>query len=234
MIDPAAVPVSLVQWNPCYRLIASRFPTVGLFDDVTSPEQLEAVFAVESLTNDRLRDEVGEFELVPPAERVVGPGSTPIMASFTHRNPFGSRFSDGEYGVYYCTDTREAAIAEVSHHQAIFLRRSRHRAIDLDMRLITARLDSQLHDLRDWRQRAPALYDPNSYQASQPFGAQLKKTRSWGIVYESVRFEEGECAGVFRPRALSGAVSAGHIALRWNGQRITHWYQKQGPISVLQ
>jgi hypothetical protein len=78
LIDPAAVPVASVQWNPCYRLIASRFPTVGLFDSVTSPEALEAVFAVESLTNDRLRDEVGDWELVPPAERVVGPGATPI------------------------------------------------------------------------------------------------------------------------------------------------------------
>jgi hypothetical protein len=234
LIDPAAVPVLRVQWNPCYRLIASRFPTVGLFDSVTAPEDLEVVFAFESLTNDRLRAEAGDIRLVPPDERVVGPGSTPIMASFTHLNPDGSRFSNGEYGVYYCANNRDTAIAEVIHHQAIFLRRTDEPAIDVDMRLITATLNAELHDLRDLRSQAPELYDAASYQASQPFGTRLRDSGSWGIAYRSVRLEGGECAGVFRPRALSGAASAGHIALHWDGQRITHWYQKQGPISVSQ
>jgi hypothetical protein len=38
-----------------HRLIASRFPTVGVFDDLTSdPQDLRAAFLLESLTNDRL------------------------------------------------------------------------------------------------------------------------------------------------------------------------------------
>jgi hypothetical protein len=140
--------------------------------------------------------------------------------------------SDGAYGVYYCTATRGAAIAEVSYHHGVFLRRTRHRPIDVDLRLITARLDADLHDLRGWRQRAPDLYDPISYQTSQRFGAQLKESASWGIAYNSVRLAGGECAGLFRPRALSGAFSAGHIALHWDGVRITHWYEKGMPLPV--
>jgi len=232
LIDPAEVPVSPVHWLPCYRLIASRFPTVGLFESVTAPDDLDAVFAAESMTNDRLRDEVGELTLVAPAERIAGPGSTPIMASFTHLNPNGSRFSAGAYGVYYCAQTQETALAEVSHHQAVFLRRTLEPEIDVDMRWIAATLDAPLHDLRDSRLRAPELYDPDSYEASQPFGALLRTAGSWGVVYDSVRCEGGQCAGVFRPRALSGAVAAGHIALHWDGERISHWYEKGNPLQL--
>lgn len=232
MISAADVPVRRVQWKPSYRLIASRFPTVGLFDTIARPEELDAVFAFEMRTNDRLLEEVGNIRLVPVEERRVGPGSTPIMASFTHLNLLGSRFSDGSYGVYYCADSREAAIAEVSHHQTLFLRRTREESLDLDMRLITATLDAKLDDLRGMRAAAKKLYAPDSYEASQPFGARLRAQRSWGIAYDSVRFEGGQCAGVFRPLALREALPAGHLALQWDGQRITHWYEKKGPVRI--
>jgi hypothetical protein len=38
-----------------YRLIASKYPTVGVFDDLASdPGDLRAAFILEALTNDRL------------------------------------------------------------------------------------------------------------------------------------------------------------------------------------
>src|SRR5437660_11568940 len=88
------------RWRPSHRLVPSRFPPIGLFDRVARPEDLDAVFAVEAMTNDRVRDETGQLALVPPDDRVSGPGTTPIMAAFTHLNPEGSRFSDGSFGVY--------------------------------------------------------------------------------------------------------------------------------------
>mgnify|MGYP003694332483 CR=1 FL=1 len=100
-IDPKSVPLARVSWRPSYRLIPSRYPTVGLYDAIADAADLEAVFAIEALANPRLRDELGELQLVPPDERVSGPGATPVMAAFTHLNPEGSRFSDGSYGVYY-------------------------------------------------------------------------------------------------------------------------------------
>lgn len=233
MIDPAAVPVNRVLWDPCYRLIASRFAPVGVFDRVSDTPMLERVLAIEGITNDRLQDEIGEIQLVPPDERLFGPGSTPIMAAFTHRNPLGSRFSRGDYGVYYCGHNQQTAIAEVGHHQAIFLRQTNESEIDIDFRLIAASLNAKLHDLRGWRSKAPELYDAGSYEASQPFGAELREAGSWGIVYSSVRLEGGECAGAFRPRALGNATSSGHFALHWDGDRITHWYEKGAPTSTV-
>ena len=57
------------QWRPSHRLVPSRFPPVGLFDRVARPEDLEAVFELEAMTNDRVRDEAGQVTLVSPQER---------------------------------------------------------------------------------------------------------------------------------------------------------------------
>src|SRR5213596_2216345 len=120
-----------IRWTPSYRLVPSRFPPVGLFDRVVRPGDLDFVLAAEQLTNDRLRDEVGDLRVVAPAERVSGPGTTPIMASFTHLNPEGSRFANGSFGLYYCAQRLETALAEVRYHQERFLRRTREGALRL-------------------------------------------------------------------------------------------------------
>ena len=236
MIKADAVPVTATVWKPCYRLIASRYPTVSLYDDIADPADLEVVFAIEALTNPRIRDQLGQLQLVPTEERVSGAGSTPIMAAFTHLNPEGSRFSDGSYGVYYAAHDLDTAVAEVSHHRALFLSRTAEAAIDIDLRLITAMLDAPLHDLRPVRGprgSATAVLDPVDYGAGQALGRRLREAGSWGVLYPSVRHRGGLCAGLFRPRALQAAKEAAHIALHWDGARITHWYEKRAPKAVL-
>ena len=226
---PKHIPLCDIDWRPSYRLIPSRYPTVGLYDRVADPTDLDVVFAVEALTNPRIRDELGQLQLVPLAERVSGVGSTMLMAAFTHLNLEGSRFSDGSYGVYYAAQALETAVAEVSHHRALFLARTAEPAIDVDLRVIAANVDAELHDLRALGKRANALLDPNDYGAPQVLGKQLREAGSWGVIFPSVRHEGGFCVGLFRPKALRNARSGAHIALHWDGTRITHWYEKRGP-----
>jgi hypothetical protein len=234
-IDPASVPTARVSWRPSYRLIPSRYPTVGLYDAIADAADLDAVFAIEALANPRLRDEAGDLQLVPPEERITGPGATPVMAAFTHLNPDGSRFSDGTYGVYYAAHSLETSVAEVSHHRAIFMRFTDEPAIDLDMRLITANVEADLHDLGSvHEERAPAkrfaaALDPDRYGFSQRLGRALRDLGSWGLRWPSVRDAAGECVGIFRPRALRHAKSAAHIGLHWDGLRFTHWFEKKQP-----
>ena len=235
VIDPASVPLARVSWRPSYRLIPSRYPTVGLYDAIADAADLDTVFAIEALANPRLRDEIGELQLVPAAERISGPGATPVMAAFTHLNKEGSRFSNGSYGVYYAAHSLATAVAEVSHHRAVFLRRTDEPAIDLDLRLITANVEADLHDLGKadagdpGASRFAAVLDPDDYGPSQRLGNALRDTGSWGLRFPSVRDPGGDCVGIFRPRALRHAKSAAHIALHWDGQRITHWYEKRQP-----
>jgi len=234
-LDPASVPQAGVSWRPSYRLIPSRFPTVGLYDAIADAADLDTVFAIEALANPRLRQEAGELQLVPREDRVSGPGATPVMAAFTHLNPEGSRFSDGSYGVYYAAHSLPTAVAEVSHHRAVFLRRTDEPAIDLDLRLITANVEAELHDLGSLhddevvRRRFAAVLDPDDYGPSRTLGRALRAAGSWGIRWPSVRDAAGECVGLFRPRALRHAKATAHIGLHWDGQRITHWFQKEKP-----
>lgn len=223
------VAVQAVAWRPCHRLIATRFPTVGLYDEIADPADLEVVFAIEALTNPRIRQELGQLSLVPPEDRISGPGATLVMAAFTHLNPLGSRFSDGTWGVYYAAESLPTAVAEVGHHRAAFLRRTNEPAIDLDLRWIQADLFEKLHDLRPLRERLPEVHDPDGYQAGQTLARRLRGQGSAGIAYQSVRRDGGECVAVFKPRALSNARQAGHVALHWDGQAISHWYEKGTP-----
>lgn len=214
---------------PCWRLVSSRFPPAGLFDRVSEPDDLEAVFYIEGLTNDRLRDEAGELALVPPQERIAGPGTTPIMAAFTHRNPAGSRFTDGAYGVYYAAHALDTAIAETRFHRARFLAMTDEPPIEIDMRACGADIDAELHDVRGAQQAMPEIYarEPSRYAPAQAFAARLRAAGSNGVVHDSVRDPGGQCVAIFRPRVLSPVTQGPHFCYVWDGAAITDVYEKR-------
>jgi hypothetical protein len=220
-------PVVHVTWTPCWRIIPSRFPPIQLFERVADPADLEAVFEIEALTNPRLRDEVGEIRLVPPEDRISGPGSSIVMAAFTHLNPQGSRFSDGSFGVYYAARELETAIAETSHHRARFLRATAEGRMEIDMRVYLADLDGDLHDLRGRGAAHPGVYDPEDYGASQALARRLRREGSNGVAYDSVRHAGGACVGVFRPPLLSNARQERHLCYVWDGHGIATVYEKR-------
>lgn len=223
------IPVFAVRWQPCYRIIPSRFPPIGLFEAVADPVDFEAVYRIEAMTNDRLREEVGELALVPVEDRVAGPGTSPIMAAFTHPNPAGDRFADGSYGVFYASLTIETAIAETMHHRARFMEATEEPAQEIDMRVYAVDLEADLHDIRGMRDSHSAWYHPASYAMSQELGRSLRDAGSDGLVYMSVRDEggEGECAAVFRPRLLSNCRQERHFCYVWDGLAIVTVYEKK-------
>lgn len=217
-----------VRWDPSYRLVASRFPPVGLFDRVARPEDLETVLAAESLTNDRLREEVGAIRRVPIADRVSGPGTTPIMAAFTHVHPEGSRFADATFGAYYAAREIETAIAEQAHHRGAFLARTREAPGEVDLRAYLAKIDTRLVDVRGWGKRKPDIMNIGDYAASQRFARARRAEGAGGILYDSVRRAGGQCVAIFRARLVSPVRQGPHICLVWDGRAITGWYEKSG------
>ncbi|HEX6938114.1 MAG TPA: RES family NAD+ phosphorylase [Longimicrobiales bacterium] len=221
------IPLREVVWRPCYRVIPSRYPPIDLFERVAPPEDWDALIELESQTNTRLRDEIGEIRLVPPEDRVVGPGAGYIMAAFTHVAPEGGRFHDGSYGAYYTARDRDTAIAESMWRRALFLARTSEPPMHLDMRLLEADLAGELHDLRGMAATLPEVYDPDDYRASQALARDLRRQGSPGIAYDSVRAPGGECAAVFRPRLLSRCRETRHLTYVWDGRRIAHVYEKR-------
>tara|TARA_B100001540_G_scaffold292466_1_gene290798 strand:+ start:6642 stop:7334 length:693 start_codon:yes stop_codon:yes gene_type:complete len=204
VIDIETLPGSEAN-EPVYRVILSRYPQIHLFERVSSAQDWEVLYAVESLTNPRLRDEVGDIRLVPPEDRVYGDGASWIMAAFTHPpvDGRGGRFNR-DFGIYYCAAEEAVAIAESSFHRARFLRESRIEKTTQEMRVIRAQLGpTTLHDVRHLI--GEVIYDPDEYAAGQQLGHALRDAKSFGVHYQSVR-AEGDCYGVMRPKALTDAI----------------------------
>jgi hypothetical protein len=103
--------VRAVRFTSCNRIVASRLPTIHLFERVADPADWDALYKLESMTNPRLREQVGELSLVPVVDRVSGPNASVVMAPFTHLSPQGTRFTDGHFGAYYAAESVDTAIA---------------------------------------------------------------------------------------------------------------------------
>ena len=218
-------PVRRVRWPEAHRILPSRYPPIQLFERLTDdPAEWEALAEIESLTNPRLRDEIGEIRLVSPAERVSGPGASWVMASFTHRNPHGSRFSDGSYGVYYAARELPTAIAETVFHLGQFYAATADRPHTEAMRVLVGRIDASFHDLRGGAPVWALCLARNDYTASRALGRRLRAAGSNGIVYPSVRRAGGQCLGAFRPRAVGLPIQGRHLAYHWDGHRISRYF----------
>ena len=215
-----------MRWQQACRIVPTRHPAVSLFDRVANAADFEALYALEAMTNERAREELGQVERVPSGDRVFGPGSGPIMAAFTHVNVLGSRFSGGDHGVFYAARERATAVAETRHHHGRFLAATNQSAMHLPMRLYHVAIDARLHDLRPAGSVPPAVYDPEDYGASQALGRRLRAAGSAGMAYRSVRHDRGQCVGLFRPRGASRCLHAAYLLYAWDGERFTDVYEK--------
>lgn len=217
MTDYPRVPL---RWSPAFRVIPTRFPAITLFDRVASPADFEALYALEAMTNDRIRDEVGDISLVPPDERLYGPGSGPIMAAFTHLDPQGSRFSDGSYGVFYCARRKETAIAETRYHSTLFMAATAEPPMRLQMRLYALKANGEAVDLRRAVRTEPRIVDPDHYGFARGIGRDLREAGAFGILYPSVRHPGGQCLAALRTGIVRDCLPSAHLEYNWNGRTI--------------
>jgi hypothetical protein len=215
-----------IAWRKAWRIIAARYPPIDLFERVSpNPAVWEVLIELEQLVNPRVRDSVGEIQLVPPARRVSGPNASWVMAPFTHLNPKGSRFSDGSYGVYYAAKRLSTAIAETAWHFARFARDARDPARREDMRVLVGAVANSFHDIDGLpAARRAAILDPNSYDASQELAQALRAGGSNGVVYSSVREKGGQCIGAFWPDVVGIPVQERHLKFEWDGNRMSRYF----------
>ncbi len=214
-----------------YRIIATHYPPIDFFERHVPPELLDALWALEAQTNPRLQEEAGELHRVAPADRVTGPGASIVMAAFTHVG-WPSRFTDGSYGVYYAGRSLETAIRETVHHRELIARDAHLSATEFSMRTWIGTVRKPLHDIRGkaWDALHDTAPDPADHPLAQAFGRGLRSEGAWGIWYRSVRHAGGECLAIFRPPAVSLPIQGPHLVYVWNGERITHVYEKSEPL----
>jgi len=220
------MPTCRVDWRQAWRVIASRYPPINLFERLTRDAAVwDALIALEQLTNPRVRDDIGDIALVPPDERISGPGASYVMAAFTHINPKGSRFSDGSFGVYYAATALETAIAETVFHFEAFARESADPPRNEDFRVLLGAVTAAFDDVAalSGAERGGILA-PDSYAASQAYGKKIRAGGANGVAYPSVRHDGGQCIGAFRPRVVGVPHRERHLKYRWNGERVDRYF----------
>jgi hypothetical protein len=132
-----------------HRLIASRWPTIGVFD-VASADDLEAALLLESLTDDRVNETLTRLGRLDRSEWLTGqPGATLVMAAFCHPAPGGGRFNSEALGAWYCAAEIETAIAETVYHHT---KRLAHSASGfrhvIQIRELVSEIDAEVSDIR--------------------------------------------------------------------------------------
>ncbi len=215
-----------VVWPQAWRVIASRYPPIDLFERVSSnPQVWDALIELEQMTNPRLRDEIGEISLVPAHKRVTGANASWVMAPFTHINKRGSRFSNGSFGVYYAAERLETSIAETAHQFSRFALDSSDPPRREDMRVLVGSINNSFEDIDQIKSpRKEDLLDPNSYAASQPFASDRREAGADGFVYSSVRHKGGQCIAAFWPNVVGIPIQERHLQYEWDGAKVGRYF----------
>lgn len=197
-----------------YRLVNSHYPPIAIFDQVADATEFDALYALQALTNPRLRAEVGQTSLLEPGEIPFGiRGCSYAIAPFTHINAEGTRFGNGDFGVLYMGDTQETAIKEVHYHQARFWPNIKGIKDDiLVMRGLKCTFGNcEAYDVAALGIDHP-IHDPDDYHVARSIGMQAFKQRKNipAIQYCSVRNPGATCWGLLSPKPITDVIQTFH------------------------
>lgn len=201
-----------------YRLIPTISPRINLYERIIPEDKLEFLHKVEMMTNPRVREAMGETDVIKEQDTYKGGNRHLIEAPFLYKNP--TRFSDGSFGVFYAAKEKDTAIEETKYHKAMFYASTSESPFLFQMSVLTGEIEAEMHDIRNLSDKLELIYSPSSYSESQNFGEILKSNDSDGVVYDSVRHAKGICFGVFKPNKVKSIKEMGIIPYYWNGKKI--------------
>lgn len=213
-------PLALVRQFDTHRLIPSCYLPGGesvlavLADD---DEDLEALFALDAATNDRLLAEQQRLPGIGLEELVFGvPHASVINATYCHAHPLGARFSGPERGAWYAGFELATSQAEIAFHKTVQLAEIGRFDDSVTYDDYLADFAASFHDLRG-ADGDRALLDPGSYVESQALAETLLDAGSLGVVYPSVRRSGGTCLACFRPALVSNVRKGKTYRFTWTG-----------------
>lgn len=200
--------------DPTFRLIPSRFPPVGAFDNVSSPGDLAEVMELAGWTNDRLVQ--SRLNRLPRSQWVFGRANASIvMAAFLHAPPGGNRFSGPDLNAWYASLSRRTAIAEVAHHLRRQMINEGRQSARMTFRSYGARLaGDDTIDIRGRQADRADLYDRRSFDRSQIFGEEQRASGRDGIVYDSLRHSGGVNVVCFFPAKVLDIERRDHFEIQ--------------------
>lgn len=218
-----ALPVTNLAQSNTVRLVSSgRLKQPVLLALAPTQGALEDLAALESVTNTRMRAQLGGMGELDASELVFGRhGYSFINAAFTHTRAGGNRFNSPERGAWYCAFDPETAVAEVSFHLTQELAAIDRYENTTDYAELFADFIGPFHDLRGADPQVEKCLhgDPAvGYPAGQALARDLRgNAGSNGIVYPSIRHLGGTCLVAFHPSLVQNVRQGGLWRLEWQG-----------------
>lgn len=178
------------------------------------PDELSALFELETATNERLQGEAGLLPGITVRELVFGLSYSHIVnAAFTHAHPLGSRFNGPDRGAWYAAFTLETSSKEVAFHRSQELQEINWQQEEVfTFSDFLADFRGEFHDIRK-DSRFTKCLAPDSYVASQLLARELLDRGSAGIVYSSVRHRGGTCIACFRPALVNNVQKGAQVSI---------------------
>ena len=211
-----------MSWKRAHRIVRGAHGSVGLIDDIADPGDWKALYTAAYATrfsNEYVR---WQFDNIPPKRRVnFSDGSsyrtiTGVMVPFVRCSE--SRFSDGSYGIWYASGDERTALAETVHSYREFMmstERTRTQPSSSGFEGIFVKVDCELHDVN----KVPKVLDPADYSHSNKIGRRLRDADSNGVLWNSVRYSDGQCVGLFWPNVVGRPVrEESWYTYHWTGQ----------------
>lgn len=213
-------PTADIEGRRGFKLVPGRFPPMRHFQRIADARDLDTLDAIEAMTDDHARDEIGQIELVPAHQRLSSSHAKPLMAAFTTFSPNGGLFSDGSYGVF-CLQLREdSAISEARRDISAFLAATKEKPIKLRLSLYSIGLAGDVADLRKVDGIRWEHLTSDGWIESRMLGKRLRAAGMAGALYPNARAHETDNLVLFNTSALTDCVHYACVELNWNGRAI--------------
>jgi len=213
-------PVTSIRQFDTHRLVPSQHVPRGesvLASIAENDADLQAIFELDAVTNDRLRAAQQQLPGIGLEELVFGvPHSAVVNAAFCHAHPLGSRFGGPDRGVWYAAFDLATSQAEVGFHRTVQLAEIGRYEDSVTFDDYLADFVGSFHDLRKARTFRACL-DGSSYVESQALGEALLENESLGVVYPSARRARGTCLACFRPAVVANVRRGRTYRFTWDG-----------------
>lgn len=210
--------VSRIRQLDTHRLIPAKYSDAGdsvLVRIADDDDHLRGIFDLDHATNDRLLAENDRLPGIGIDELVFGvPCYRIVNAAFSHAHPEGSRFNGPERGAWYAGFELETSQAEVAWHKSVELAEIGWPDESLTYDDYLADFGGAYHDIRGDAAFRHCL-DTESYVESQALAEVLLAEGSPGIVYPSVRRQDGTCLACFRPALVANVRKGARYRFTW-------------------
>jgi len=183
---------------------------------------------------DDLSDQPGDWHIAIAAELAAKPldfGDTPIInrpfeqarycaaIRYPFENWTRSRYSDGNFGVWYGADSLETSIFETTHHWLQFLHdadfQQQPKTIIGERRIFQVQCNGLLFDFRPKLADYPQLATAGEYGLSQQIGRRLHHEGHPGLITHSAHCK-GDIGVIFTPQILSNPRDHCYLDYRYN------------------